>query len=150
MKPSILLRIGSVASLLYFAGQMMGVPWTPSQGPKTAALLETMKAYRFDVTGSSRTYWDFYLGFGLIIGVHLLVQTVALWHLGTMAKRDASSVRLLIGLFGLALVANAILAWRFFFAVPLMLAIAIAICLGLAFVSARTSGPAVGTRRVSV
>jgi hypothetical protein len=145
MKPSMPLRIGSVVSLLYFAGHTMGFPWTPSQGPETAALLETMKSYRFDVTGSTRTYWDFYLGFGLIIAVHLLVQTVALWHLGTMVKRDATSVRPLIALFGLALVANAILVWRFFFAVPLAMAVTIAICLGLAFVSARTSRPARGT-----
>lgn len=141
MKPSTLLRIGSVLSLLYFGGHMMGAPWTPSQGPETTALVGNMKSYRFDVMGSSRTYWGFYLGFGLIIGVHLLVQTVALWQLGTMAKRDASSVRPLIGLFGLALVANAILAWRFFFAVPLVLAIAIATSLGLAFISPRTSSP---------
>lgn len=145
MKASIFLRIGSVVSLLYLAGHMMGVPWTPSQGPETVALFETIKSFRFDVTGSSRTYWDFYLGFGLIIAVHLLVQTVALWHVGTMAKRDASFVRPLIALFGLALVANAILAWRFFFAVPLVLAIAIAISLGLAFVCARRSAPARGT-----
>jgi hypothetical protein len=126
MKPSILLRMGSVVSLLYFAGHMMGVPWTPSAGPETAALLETMRSYRFDVTGSSATYWDFYLGFGLIIGVHLLVQSVALWHLGTMSKKDAGAVRPLIALFGLALVANAILVWKFFFAVPVAFAIVLA------------------------
>lgn len=141
MKPSNLLRIGSVLSLLYFVGHMMGTPWTPSQGPETTALVENMKSYRFDVMGSSRTYWDFYFGFGLIVGVHLVVQAVALWQLGTMAKRDASSVRPLIGLFALALVANAILSWMFFFAVPLVLAIAIALVLGLAFVSPQTSRP---------
>ena len=140
MKPSFLLRIGSALSLLYFAGHMSGIPWTPSTGPETAALLDTMKSYRFDVVGSSRTYWDFYLGFGLTIGVYLLVQTVALWHLGTMSNRDARSVRPLLAVFGLGLVANAILLWRFFFAIPLVLTIAIAICLALAFVATRTNG----------
>ena len=144
MNPSILLRIGSAVSLLYFSGHMMGFPWTPSEGPQTAALLAAMRSYRFDVMGSPRTYWDFYLGFGLIIGVHLLVQTVALWHLGTMAQWNASSVRPLVALFGLALVANAVLSWKLFFVVPLVLAIAIAICLGLAFVSAREREPARG------
>ena len=142
MKPSILLRIGSIVSLVDFVGHTMAVPWTPTEGPESAALLGTLKSYRFDVIGSSRTYWDFYVGFGLIISVYLLLQTVALWHLATMATRDARSVRPLVALFALALVANTILTWRFFFAVPLVLAAAIAICLGLALVSLRTSGQA--------
>src|SRR4030095_10106872 len=99
-------------------------------------LMERMKSYRFDIMGSTRTIWDFHVGFGLMISADLLLQAVVLWHLGTMAKRDPGQVRPLIAMFALAFVANAILVGRFFFVVPLIMAIAIAICLGLAWLSA--------------
>ena len=141
MKPSTLLRIGSAISLLHFVGHTAGIPWTPSDDPGSTSVLSAMKSYRFDVTGVERTYWDFYLGFGLIISVYLLVQALALWQLGTMSRKDAISVRPLVALFGLGSVANATLAWKFFFSVPLVLAIAVSLCLGLALTAARTMHP---------
>jgi len=137
LRSSILLRVASLISLLYFAGHTSGRPWTPSKGAETDALVGMMKSYRFEVLGSSRTYWDFYQGFGLAISVHLLVQTVVLWELGRMARTDPSRVRSLIAVFGVALLANAFLAWKFFFAPPAAFAIAIAACLWLAFFFAR-------------
>jgi hypothetical protein len=38
-----------------------------------------MKSHHFDAMGFSRTYWDFYYGFGLVISGYLLVQAVMLW-----------------------------------------------------------------------
>ena len=137
MKPWILLRIAAVATLLYCLGHTMGAPWTPSTGPQEAAVVEAMKSVRFDVMGSSRTYWDFYVGFGAVISAYLAVQAVTLWQLGTLAKDNLNAVRPMVAAFLLAFVVNAILVWVFFFVVPLILAIAIVVCLGLAYFSAR-------------
>ena len=63
-------------------------------------------------------------GFGLIISAFLLVQAVVLWQL---------QIRPIVASFLVAFVVNAILAWMFFFAVPAVMAVAIAACLGLAF-----------------
>jgi hypothetical protein len=83
------------------------------------------------------TYWDFYYGFGLVISGFLLVQAVVLWQLALRAKADPVGVRPIIASFFVSFLVNTILVWKFFFVVPLVMAIAITICLGVAFVSAR-------------
>ncbi len=132
MKPSILLRIASIITLLYFAGHTAGMPWTPAAGPGELPVIEAMKSHRFQMEGFARTYWDFYFGFGVIISAFLLVQAVALWQLGSLAKTGAQ-IRPIVASFLVAFVVNAILAWMFFFPVPAVTAAAIAICLALAF-----------------
>ncbi len=136
MKTSTFLRIASVITFLYFAGHTSGVPWTPGEGPAEMAVIEAMKANRFEVIGSSRTYWDFYFGFGLIISVLQLVQGVVLWQLGSLAKTEAARLRPIIAAFFLAFVGNAILSGMYFFVIPVVMATVIAICLTLAFVMA--------------
>jgi hypothetical protein len=136
MKPWILLRIAAVATLLYCAGHTIGMPWTPATGAQEAAVIDAMKSVRFDVMGSSRTYWDFYFGFGLAISGYLAVQAVVLWQLGALARDDADRIRPMIAAFGLAFLVNTIIVWAFFFVVPLILAIVITVCLALAYVFA--------------
>ena len=136
MKTSTLLRIASVITFLYFAGHTAGMPWTPGEGLAELAVIEAMKANRFAAMGSSRTYWDFYFGFGVIISVMQLVQAVGLWQLGALAKTDAARLRPIIATFFAAFVANAVLGWMYFFILPVIMATVIAVCLGLAFVMA--------------
>jgi hypothetical protein len=132
-----LLRIASIVSLVLAAGHTLGgmQSWSP---PGETAVLQAMRSFRFDAGGVSRTYWDFYIGFGLSISVFLLAQAVVLWQLATLAKRDLVQVRPILVVFLIAVIANAVLSWKFFFPVPLVLAIAIAACLGLTLASARS------------
>jgi len=133
MKPSLFLHIAAIVAFLYFAGHTAGAPWTPIKGPGEMAALEALKARRFAAQGSTRTYWDFYVGFGVAISGFLLVQAVALWQLASLAKRDAFRVRPIVASFIVAYVFNAIVAWKYFFPVPAVFAAVITICLGLAF-----------------
>ncbi len=137
MKPWLWLRIAAVATLLYCGGHMLGAPWTPITGAQEMAVIEAMRSVRFDVMGNSRTYWDFYVGFGAVISGYLAVQAVVLWQLGTLAKNDPAPIRPIIAAFFVAFVVNAMLVWMYFFVVPLILAAAIAVCLGVAYVLAR-------------
>jgi hypothetical protein len=141
-QPSILLRTAAVLTLLYGVGHTIGAPWTPATGPREAAVIEAMKSVRFDAMGSSRSYWDFYVGFGAVISGYLAVQALVLWQLGTLARTEAARISPIIATFFAGFVVNAVLVWSFFFAPPLILAVAIAACLGLAFVRARPSRPA--------
>ncbi len=142
MNSSTFLRVASIITLLYFAGHTAGIPWTPAVGPGEVAVLEAMKSHSFATQGFQRTYWDFYFGFGVIISGYLLVQAVALWQLGAIARADALRVRPIVASFLVAFVVNAVLAWKYFFAVPAVMAGAISICLALALVTAsRTKAP---------
>ena len=132
MKPSLLLRISSVLSLLFAAGHTSGGLsfWSPAGETE---VLRAMRSFHFDAAGVSRTYLDFYLGFGFVTGIYLLLQAVVFWQLASIAKTDAFRVRPLIASFLLANVVSAFLAWRFIFWVPLVSFTVIAVCLGLAF-----------------
>jgi hypothetical protein len=138
MKPVTLLRAASVLTLIHFAGHTFGgVFGSPSHGPQEIAVIETMKNYRFNVMGSSRGYWDFFFGYGLIVSLNLLTQTVLFWQLAALARNGFSLVRPIIVLFAICYVGLAILSLRYFFAAPAVFEIAIAICLGLASMGAR-------------
>jgi hypothetical protein len=132
LNPSLLLRIASILTLLFAAGHTIGGLsfWSPAGDTE---VLRAMRSFYFDAGGVSRTYLDFYLGFGYILSVYLLLQAVAFWQLASIAKSAAFCIRPLIGSFMLASIASAALSWRFIFVVPVICSAAIAACLGLAF-----------------
>jgi hypothetical protein len=140
MNATLLLRIAAVIALLYCAGHTVGAPWTPAAGPGEQPLLEAMKSHSFETEGFRRTYWDFYLGFGIIISAFLLLQAVVLWQLGSLARTDAARVRPIVAAFLIASIVNAGLGWKFFFAIPAVMAAAIALCLAIALFLARGPG----------
>ncbi len=132
MTTSLMLRIAALVTLLYCAGHTLGAPWTPATGPLEAPVLEAMKTHRFEALGSSRTYWEFYCGFGWVISGYLLLQAVVLWQMTGLARVNSSIMRPIIASFLVSFALNALLVWKFFFAVPLALAVTIAACLAIA------------------
>jgi hypothetical protein len=139
MRTSTFLRIASVITLLFFAGHTAGIPWTPDVGTEGVRVIDAMKGYGFDAVGSMRTYWDFYYGFGVIISLYLLMQAVLLWQIASLAKTDALRVRPIVATFCIAFIINSILAWKYFFVIPLVTSIAISVCLAFAFITAGRS-----------
>jgi hypothetical protein len=138
MKTSLLLRVAAIVTLLFFAGHTAAIPWTPAVGPAEMPVITAMKGPSFDVMGSSRTYWDFYFGFGVTISLLLLLTAVVLWQLATLAKTEAARLRPIIAAFLIAFAVNAVLALKYFFVIPLVMSVVIAILLALAFYAAST------------
>ena len=136
MTPTLFLRIASIVTLLFAAGHTLGgtESWSPAGETE---VLRAMRSFRFDAEGVSRTYFDFYLGFGFIISIYLLLQAVLLWQLAAIAKTDRLRVRPLIGSVFVACVVSALVSWRLIFAIPVMFNVAIAACLGVAFFVSR-------------
>ena len=134
MKYSHSLRIASVIALLFAIGHTMGAmeSWSP---PGETAVLDAMRSFRFDAMGVSRTYSDFYFGFGLIISVFLLLQAgrpVAA-HVDRDRRSHSRSPldRNVLHRRG----PSALLAWKFIFTIPVVFSATISIFLGLAFVA---------------
>jgi hypothetical protein len=137
MKPSILYRIASVLLVLFCIGHTVGFRQTEGMvGADTVVGL--MQSVRFPVQGFQRTYWDFYVGFGLIVTLFLLFSAVLCWGLAT-AGPDVLS-RLRVATWGLAIcfVGVTILSWGYFFTAPGIFATLITICLGAAAALAGT------------
>jgi len=136
MKAFHFLRIAAVLTLLYCAGHTSGIPWTPYTDAEATAVVDTMKSHSFEEQGFKGTYWDIYIGFGLVISVYLLLQAVVLWQTASLAKTDAIRVRPIVVSFLIAFIINAALSWKYFFVVPVVMASLIAICLAIALVLA--------------
>lgn len=139
MTPMIPLRVASILTLLYCAGHTLGRPWTPAQGSGETAVIAGMRSQQFVLEGFTRTYWDFYTGFGFAISGYLLLLAVVLWQLSGLAKAGSSRLRPLIAAFAAAFLFNAVVVWKFFFTTPAVFATAIALTLGFAFYAARLS-----------
>ena len=136
MTTTLLLRIASVVSLLFTAGHTLGglQKWSP-MGEND--VLQTMTAVRFDTMGASRSYLDFFLGFGWSISVAMLLQTILLWQLAALAQPDPARVRPMIAVFVLATLASGVISWRFIFPVPALFSGALVAVLAAAYSVAR-------------
>jgi hypothetical protein len=136
MTPSFWLRSASVLTLLLALGHATGYPWTPDQGAESMGVVVRMQSVHFEVIGVQRSYWDFYVGFGHTITVCLLLLAVLFWLLPS-AVPDPGRARTVVAVMLAAFVAIVGLDWVYFFAAPLVLAIAIALCLGFALASVK-------------
>jgi hypothetical protein len=136
MKAFHFLRMAAALTLLYCAGHTSGMPWTPYTGAEAASVLEAMKSHNFAEQGFKGTYWDLYIGFGLVISLYLLLQAVVLWQVASLAKADARSVRPIVASFLFAFVINVVVSWKYFFVVPVVLGGLIASCLAIALILA--------------
>ena len=139
MKASLFYRIAAVLLLLFAAGHTLGFPKIdPNWG--VDSLIGTMRSVRFDAQGFSRTYWDFYVGFGLFVSVFLVFASVLAWQLGGLAPETLALMRGPAWALVICFAAVTILSWRYFFIVPVVFAIVITVCLtAAAWLAAKTS-----------
>jgi len=122
----VLYRIAAVLILLFDLGHSAGFPWSdPKWGVDTGA----MRSSQFQVLGFTRTYWDFYVGFGLFVSVFLLLAAMLAWQLGGLSKQTAPLLRATAWVLSLCFVAVTFLSWGYFFTIPIIFSVLIAICL---------------------
>ena len=88
-----------------------------------------MRSTHFYIMGFSRTYWDFYVGFGLFISVFLLLAVVLAWQLGSLPPESLALMRGIAWTFSVCFAAITVLSWKYFFAIPITFSIVITVCL---------------------
>ena len=136
MKPSIFYRIAAVLLLLFDAGHTSGFPWSD---PNWKVDLVSMQSTHFSILGFSRTYWDFYRGFGLFVTMFLLLAAVLAWQLGGLPPESLARMRGTRWTFALCFAVITILSWKYFFLIPIVFSVAITVCLTAgAWLSAKT------------
>jgi hypothetical protein len=83
MNASLLYRVAAVCLLLFAVAHTVGFQQSdPSWG--IDALHGSMRSIHFDAQGFDRTYWDFFLGAGLTVGVLYLFSAILAWQLSTV------------------------------------------------------------------
>lgn len=125
MKARVLYRISSVLILLFDLGHSAGFPWSdPAWGVDVP---RAMRSSHFPVLGFSRTYWDFYVGFGLAISAFLLLAAILAWQLGSVPRMRATAWALC-----LCFAAMTVINCMYFFTIPIVFSSVITVCLALA------------------
>jgi hypothetical protein len=132
MTPAILLRIAAAAALLLGVGHSFGRPWTPVAGLGERVVLDAMQMHQFTVMGATRSYWDFYVGFGWSIAAYLIAQAIVLWQLAALSNVDARRVRPIVVVFLACTLATGAIAWKFILAIPVVFSLVLAVLLALA------------------
>lgn len=128
MKPSVLYRIAAVLLVLFAVGHTLGFRQIdPKWG--IDSLVSSMRSIHFQTQGVIRTYWDFYVGFGLFVTVLLLFLAALTWQLGGLPAATLASMRVLLWALAICFIALTILTWRYFFLAPLVFCIVISLCL---------------------
>lgn len=128
MKASTLYRIAAVCLLLFAIAHTVGFQQSdPSWG--IDALRSSMRSIHFDAQGFSRTYWDFFVGAGLTVGVLYVVLAILAWQLSVVPAATLAHMRILLWGFALGLAGITIVSWQYLFAVPIVFSILITLCL---------------------
>jgi hypothetical protein len=142
MTASMLLRIAAVVALLQFVGHgTLLLRAKPTHGAAEVAVTDAMKQARFNFGGSMRSYWDMYTGYGLEAAFICLVEAILFWQLAAIAGSTPMIVRPIVALFLAANAAHVILVMRYFFLVPLIPDVLIALLLAWTLlIAGRTVG----------
>jgi sterol desaturase/sphingolipid hydroxylase (fatty acid hydroxylase superfamily) len=131
MKPSLLYRIASILLILFAIGHTLGFRQVdPKWG--VDPLIHSMRSVHFNANGSERTYWDFFVGFGLFVTALMVLAAIVAWQLGSLPLERLAGMRISAWGFVVCFAFVAFLSWRYFFLVPVIFSIAILACLTLA------------------
>ena len=130
MTAKVLLRIAAGAITIFELGHTLGgMIFAQSHGPEEDTVLEALKAYRFDMMGSTRSHYEFYMGEGWYLSVTLATMIAICWLLSSAATESPVLVRRLSLVISLFFASSVVLCALFFFPAPLIMsAIASAAC----------------------
>jgi hypothetical protein len=131
---TILLRIASVVFAFYTFGHTYGamIKQPKGGGPLKQATIAAMRSYHETLQGASRSYWDFYTGFGWFVSCALLLFAILCWQLGSVARTQPATARPLILTLFVVSIPMTVLGYTNFFAAPAILSTVATLLLGAA------------------
>lgn len=133
MKTTWMFRAAAILQSFMAVTHTIGLLADESRGLVLDAALKVIKSQTTVVMGSERTIWEFYIGFGLLFTVAMLVAAAISWLLGSAVGTggDVRLVRSLAWVSFLGQLAVTALCFRYFFIAPQVVSLAAAICLGV-------------------
>jgi hypothetical protein len=135
VKASLLYRTASVLLIIFALGHTLGFRRVDPRW-RLDSIIAALRSTHFEVQGLNRTYWDFYVGFGLFVTILLLFTAILTWQLGGLPKDHLSDMRLVAWSLAACFVVVTFLSWKYFFIVPVIFSGVVAICLILAALAA--------------
>jgi hypothetical protein len=77
------------------------------------------------------------MGFGWSISIAMLMQTILLWQMASLARTNSGAVRPMIAVIALATLAGGVVAWVFIIPIPAIFSAVLVINLAAAYFTAR-------------
>ena len=144
MRASILYRASAVLLFLFAVGHTLGFRESdPTWG--IDPVLASMQSVHFTIQGFTRTYWDFFVGAGFIVGVLYLFAGVLAWQLGGLPGETLALMRVTVWALACCFAVVTVLSVRHLFWIPIIMSSLITVCLSAA---AWCSGKRVASARV--
>lgn len=122
----VLYRSAAALIMLLDLGHSLGYPWSD---PAWGVDLQSVQSSHFKVLGFSRTYWDFYVGFGLSVSVFLLLAAMLAWQLGNVPRQCFPQLRITAWALALCFAVITVLDVAYFFTIPIVMSSVITVLL---------------------
>jgi hypothetical protein len=127
LKPSIFFRTAAFLLLIFAALHTIGFRQVDPAW-KVDAVVRSMQSTHFNIMGSSRTYWELFGGFGLIVSVFLVFTAVLAWQLASLPRPTLPFMRGTAWALVLCFAVVTILCFRYAFIFPTIFSILILLC----------------------
>jgi len=128
MSSSLFYRISAVLLVLFAIGHYLGFRQTKGM-TGADSVVSLMKSVHFTVQGSSRDYYDFFLGFGFFVTAFLFFSGLLSWQLGGVSREVLAQIPLATWGLAACFLAVTILSWTYFFMAPGIFATLVTACL---------------------
>ena len=130
MSSTRLYRTASVLLVIFAAAHSFGFRQVDPRwnADATVAAMHTM----FQVQGQTRSYWDFFSGFGFFCTGLLLFAAVLAWQLSALPAEMLGRLKLTRWAFAACFVGLTVLTWVFIFPLPTIFTALVALSLVLA------------------
>jgi hypothetical protein len=143
VKASLLYRIAAVLLILFAVSHTLGFSQPPDPKWGVDAVVASMRSLHFDVMGSSRSYWDFFMAAGLTVGVFYFFAGILAWLLGGLPSETLARLRGVLWALALCFAAITVVSWIYLFIAPVAFSAVVALLLiSAAWLSSkRAAGP---------
>ena len=128
MTPKLCWRLASGLTMFFALAHTAGMLSPADRGPEEAAVLAHMRGYHFQIMGATRTYWDFFFGFGMLVTAALVVMSLLSWRVAAVSDKDGDLARQLGWPLLTGQMAFAALSWKYFFLAPALVSSAATVC----------------------
>jgi hypothetical protein len=128
-RPSFPLRLVAILMAVGDLGHTSGVLRTIPRSLEQGGLLAPLQAFHVVMMGTTRTHWDFYVGFGMAVTCQFLLIAGLAWLAGNLADADPVRARPFIYLLLAAQVPGLVIGYVYFFAAPQVVTILTLICI---------------------
>ncbi|HEY1212091.1 MAG TPA: hypothetical protein VGE93_00530, partial [Bryobacteraceae bacterium] len=127
----------AVTLVQFCAHTTMFLTYVPKHGAEELGVIQAMQSHYFSFSGSLRSYWDFYFGYGLFSAFNCVLEAVLLWILAARAATSPALVRQMAGVFCLANIGYTLLVRIYFFPLPGYFDLTVSVLLGLAVLNSQ-------------